>query len=223
MEQQSLNKLVTFLSGQGIVLSQKQVKQLERYAAMLYEYSGRMSLISSSDRPHLVRRHFLECFVYVQRLSSVLRDGMCLADIGTGAGLPGVILSIVFPQVDVVLVESVRKKTLFLNKIKEELSLSYTVKNDRIEKMAGPEGSVFDIVTARALAAVPLLVKYAFPLLRGGGQLHVIKGRDYEKEIKGRISGDLKAEDIDSAWVAYGDYLAYRKYLILRKTDEDGI
>ncbi len=190
---------------------------------MLYEYSGRMSLVSSSDRPHLVQRHFLECFVYVQHLSSVLRNGMRLADIGTGAGLPGVILSIVFPHVDVVLVESVRKKALFLNKVKEELSLSCTVRNTRIEKMIREGVAVFDVVTARALAALPLLVKYAFPLLREGGELHVIKGLDYKKELDVQVPCDPQAESVDGAWIARGNYLAHRKYLILRKTDEDGI
>ncbi len=223
VEQQPLNELVKFLSQRKIVLDQNQIGQLGRYASLLYDYSGRMSLVSASDRPYLVYRHFLECFVYVQHLASFLREGMRLADIGTGAGLPGVILSVMFPQVDIVLVESVRKKTLFLKKIKEELALSYTVINSRIEKMADDGAGIFDVVTARALAAIPLLVKYAFPLLRRGGQLHVIKGLDYKKELDSKTPYELAALGMDDAWVAYGDYLAHRKYIIIRKADEDGI
>ncbi len=223
MEQLSLQSLNEFLESQGIGLSEKQFLQLEGFASMLYTYSGRMSLVSAADRGNLVRRHFLECFFYVKNLLTLFPPRARLVDMGTGGGLPGVILSIVFPENDIVLLESVRKKTLFLKKVKEELSLSYTVVNERIERLEPRFFKSFDIVTARALAALPLLVRYAFPLLRDGGQLHVIKGRDYEREMVGLSGHALRVVEPGDAWLALGDYLAHRKYLIIGKKDEDGI
>ncbi len=223
MEQLSLNSLKNFLGNQGVELSEKQFLQLEGFASMLYTYSGRMSLVSAADRDNLVRRHFLECFFYVKNLLMVFPSQARLVDMGTGGGLPGVILSIIFPENDIVLLESVRKKSLFLKKVKEELSLSYTVVNERIERVESRFFKSFDVVTARALAALPLLMRYAFPLLREGGQLHVIKGRDYEQEMAGLSGYALRVVEPGKEWRALGDYLAYRKYLIIGKNDEDGI
>jgi 16S rRNA (guanine527-N7)-methyltransferase len=109
-----------------------------------------------------------------------VRSAARIADLGSGAGLPGLVLAIERPDAEVVLVESVGKKCAWLERTIAELGLeNVRVVCARAEELDEPP---FDVVTARALAALPVLVEYAAPLLREGGVLVAWKGAVGERE-----------------------------------------
>jgi 16S rRNA (guanine527-N7)-methyltransferase len=109
-----------------------------------------------------------------------VRQAERIADLGSGAGLPGLVLAIARPDAEVVLVESVGKKCAWLERTVEALGLE----NVRVAcaRAEGLEEAPFDVVTARALAALPVLCEYAAPLLREGGALVAWKGAVDERE-----------------------------------------
>jgi 16S rRNA (guanine527-N7)-methyltransferase len=107
------------------------------------------------------------------------------ADLGSGAGLPGLALAAALPATDFVLVESVGRKCAFIERAAIECGLrNVSVVNSRAEELEGRAGE-FDLVTARALAALPVVAEYAAPLLRIGGMLVAWRGqRDFEAEVE---------------------------------------
>jgi 16S rRNA (guanine527-N7)-methyltransferase len=109
-----------------------------------------------------------------------VREAGRIADLGAGAGLPGLVLAIALPQAEVTLVESVGKKCAWMERTAEALGLeNVRIACARIEEL---EGAPFDVVTARALGALPLVCEYAAPLLREGGVLVAWKGEVGEGE-----------------------------------------
>jgi 16S rRNA (guanine527-N7)-methyltransferase len=118
-----------------------------------------------------------------------LRAARRVADLGAGAGLPGLVLAIALPEADVVLVESVRRKCAWIRATAERLGLGNArVACARAEELG--EGG-FDVVTARALASLPVLCEYAAPLLREGGVLVAWKGAvDADEEADGLAAAE---------------------------------
>ena len=113
------------------------------------------------------------------------------------------------------MIESIRKKTLFLKSVIKELNLNAEVVAGRIE-MQEPEE--YDIITARALAALGKLDNYAKHLLKTGGRLYTIKGVVFEKEISDGLDLLLEKKEIPAQWQTFSDKLSERKMIILKKT-----
>ena len=208
--------MVSFLKTQGIRISQKQTEQLSGYYNQLKHWNRKHNLVSHNDENYLVERHFLPSFLYVYYL---LQDGFYenkrLVDIGSGGGFPGIIISICFPDREITLIESIRKKTLFLKAVIKELNLNAAVIGERIEMQKAEE---YDIITARALAALNRLDDYAKNLLTYSGRLYTIKGCDFEKEIAGRLNLFLEKKEIPAKWQAFSDRFSEKKMIVLKKT-----
>ena len=113
-----------------------------------------------------------------------VRDARRIADLGAGAGFPGLVLAVALPTTELVLVESVRRKTAFIRAAADALGLStVTVVTGRAESWQDGIGSC-DVVCARALAPLAILLEYAAPLLRRGGSLVAWKARVGEEEVR---------------------------------------
>ncbi len=211
----SLQKLAEFLSSQEIALSNKQIEQLDHYRLLLKQWNRKHNLISRNDEESIIERHFLPSFLYVYYLR---QDGFGreqkLADIGSGGGFPGIIIAICFPENSITLIESIRKKTLFLKTVSREINLEIDVIQGRIEQQ---EKESFNITTARALAALNKLDNYAERLLLSGGRLYTIKGADYNSEINGELSLSLEKHEIPEAWREFSSRLSEREMIILNK------
>jgi len=139
------------------------------------------NLLSPKALAELEDRHLPEAAVFARELPQVAR----ILDIGSGGGLPGVVIAIMRPETDVHLLEATGKKARFLEELRDELGLSMTVHHGRAESLAKPplSGS-FDVVTARAVAPLSRLVGWCAPYLRPGGTLHAIKGERWEQELE---------------------------------------
>lgn len=139
------------------------------------------NLVSRTARAELTTRHIPECRAFARQLPT---DGPLL-DLGSGGGLPGLVIAIVRPDLEVHLLEATGKKAAFLEETAARLRLPVTVHRGRAEELArGELLRRFRIVTARAVAPLQRLVPWAAPYLHRDGHLFAIKGERWRQEIE---------------------------------------
>lgn len=151
----------------------------ERYAELLATEGTVRGLVGPREAPRLWDRHLLNCAV----LAELLPVGSVVADVGSGAGLPGIVLGVARPDLSIVLIESLARRTAFLDEVVDELQLArVTVARGRAEELAGRIAQP-DVVTARAVASLDRLVRWCLPLLPIGGRLLAMKGSSAGDEV----------------------------------------
>ncbi|MEV2278504.1 16S rRNA (guanine(527)-N(7))-methyltransferase RsmG [Nocardiopsis sp. NPDC049922] len=149
-----------------------------RYAELLADDGVRRGLIGPREVPRLWERHLINCAV----VEELLPEGAEVVDIGSGAGLPGLVLALVRPDIRVTLLEPLLRRTVFLNEAVEILGLANVeVRRGRAEEAHGELYT--DFVTARAVAPLARLAGWALPLLRKDGSLLAMKGEQAEAEL----------------------------------------
>ncbi|HEX7389598.1 MAG TPA: 16S rRNA (guanine(527)-N(7))-methyltransferase RsmG [Acidiphilium sp.] len=163
----------------GSHVSRETKEPLRSYSEAIRVWTQRINLIARKDATDeaIWQRHILDS----RQLVPLIPDGVArVADLGSGAGLPGLVLAIERPDLHVTLIESDRRKAAFLQTMVAELHLNATVLAERIEVVSIPP---VGLVTARALAPLADLLGYAHPLLAGGGFCLFSKGRAAEAEL----------------------------------------
>jgi 16S rRNA (guanine527-N7)-methyltransferase len=158
------------------VLNKAQVDKIDFYLSYIIEHNKHTNLVGKSTIENIWDRHVLDC---LQLTKHIINKKLKILDLGTGAGLPGVLFSIVGYQ-KVLMVDSVKKKTDFVRKIIKELSLTAKIQNKRIEK---PPTSQHDIIVSRALAPLVKLLTYARMYSNKNTTLLFLKGRNATSEI----------------------------------------
>lgn len=148
----------------------------EAYAAELCSTGVEWGLIGPAEPPRVWERHLLNCAA----VASLVPASSALIDVGSGAGLPGLVLAIARPDISVKCVDSSARRCAFLARVVVKLDLSVEVVQGRAERLSGLQSPV---VTARAVAALPLLVSWALPLVAPGGRLLAIKGAAAAHEL----------------------------------------
>lgn len=150
--------------------------RLSRYGELLLEWSEKMNLVARSTLPDMWGRHFLDS---AQLIKHIPKEAKVFVDLGSGAGFPGLILAVLgAPEVH--LVESIGKKAKFLSAVAKGLDLNVTVHNQRIESLRDIEA---DIVTARALTALPKLLSYSKPFFGKNTKAVFLKGEKTQSEL----------------------------------------
>ncbi len=180
----------------GFTLSPRQLDQFQLYYDTLVDWNSRMNLTAITDYDLVQVRHFLDSLTVAAALLSDLRDGkppieappadFRVIDIGTGAGFPGVPLKILWPHISLTLNDSIGKKTTFLQELARTLDLSAVeVVTARAEELGQDKAhrQRYDLVTARAVSALPVLCEYCLPLARVGGRLLAPKKGDISQEL----------------------------------------
>jgi 16S rRNA (guanine527-N7)-methyltransferase len=163
-------------------LDPAQHEKLSRYLDLLLEANQKMNLTRIRDRADAETQHVGDALT----LLPYLPDGkFSLADVGSGAGVPGIPLAIVCPEAKVVLIESTKKKAAFLRETAAQLELSNVqVLDSRAEEVAGTKHrQSFDIVTARAVGALNWLTEWCLPLVKVGGKVLAMKGQRIAEEL----------------------------------------
>jgi len=163
-------------------VSRETYSKLERYCQALQEWQQKFNLVSKSTLDNAWERHFLDS---AQLYALMPESAKSLADLGSGAGFPGMVLAIMAnakaPCLKVTLVESIRKKTLFLNYIKEITQTEVEILNQRAEDIKNRR---FDVITARAMTALENLFEYAVPLMHKKTVCIFPKGENYLQELE---------------------------------------
>ena len=185
-------------------LPEKAVEKLDKYVDLLEREQTKMNLVGASTLPIVWTRHVLDS---AQLFDQIKPDDKTVLDFGSGAGFPALVLAImdVGQKHDFRLIESDGKKCAFLNKVISECGLRATVFNERIEKM---EKFGADLITARALASLDKLLKYAFPFFKKTTRCLFMKGAKASEEIDAaRRKYDFRLEKIQSVTSAEGTIL----------------
>ena len=176
---------LSMLAKMNISLSDKQLQQFMTYYEMLIEKNKEMNLTAITDFDEVVEKHFVDSDSLIQVVD--LHQPLKVIDLGTGAGFPGIPLKIVFPELNVVLADSLNKRLVFLNEVIDALGLTeiYTV-HGRAEDLARmPEyREQFDLCVSRAVANLSTLSEYCIPYVKVGGAFIPYKSGEIEDELK---------------------------------------
>jgi 16S rRNA (guanine527-N7)-methyltransferase len=178
----TLDLLAAGAAALGLPLTPEQLDRFATYLAVLLEWNARVNLTAITDPAAVQTRHFVDSLAVGAALldegagpgaaPAVFAGGQGLIDLGTGAGFPGLPLKILWPDLPLTLVDSVGKKTAFLRAVADALGFpDVTVLTGRAEALGQERGrrAAYDVVTARAVAALPVLAEYGLPLCRVGG------------------------------------------------------
>jgi 16S rRNA (guanine527-N7)-methyltransferase len=191
--------------------------QAERFAQLLGDEGVVRGLIGPREVPRLWERHLINCALVEQ----AIEHGADVCDVGSGAGLPGLVLAIARPDLTVTLVEPLLRRTAFLEEAVATLGLrNVEVVRARAEELHGRRR--FSVVTARAVAPLPRLLAWCMPLVRKGGALVAMKGSSVEDEIK---DGREELERYGAGAVtvtAYGAGVVARPTTVLRVESTGG-
>ncbi|PJF01668.1 16S rRNA (guanine(527)-N(7))-methyltransferase RsmG [Streptomyces carminius] len=183
-----------------------------RYAELLAEVGVRRGLIGPREVPRLWERHLLNCAV----LSEVVPEGVTVCDVGSGAGLPGVPLALVRPDLRITLLEPLLRRTNFLQEVVETLGLDHvSVVRGRAEEVLGSLPPVH-VVTARAVAPLDRLAGWGIPLLRPYGEMLALKGDTAEEELRSARAALQKLGVVESSVLRVGQGLVEPSATVVR-------
>lgn len=169
----------------GIRLSEKQLEQFQSYYERLIEKNKVMNLTAITEYEEVVDKHFVDSILLgsVKELSGKKR----VIDVGTGAGFPGIPLKIVYPELEITLLDSLNKRVKFLNEVIEELGLTgIQAVHSRAEDLAQDAAyrQQYDICVSRAVANLATLSEYCIPFVKQGGYFISYKSTQIEEELK---------------------------------------
>ena len=169
----------------NISLTEKQLNQLEKFYNLLVDWNQKINLTRIIQKEEVYLKHFYDSLTLNRVVDLKNTDTLC--DIGTGAGFPGIVLKIVFPNLNITLVDSLQKRVNYLNEVIKDLGLeNVEVIHSRGEDFKGN----FDVVTSRAVANIEKLVNYTMHLVSKDGVFVAMKGdidaeltKDVEKKL----------------------------------------
>lgn len=169
-----------------IDVSRETFAELKTFQDMVLEWNNKFNLISKSSAEDIWNRHILDS---LQLFKFIDDKAKSIYDFGSGAGFPGMVLAIAakksLPNLKVSLMESIRKKTIFLSEVKNRLNLDVDIYNERIENLKLPKA---DIITSRAMASLEKLLNYAYPFCKKETVLLFLKGKTWKEEIESSLS-----------------------------------
>ena len=171
----------------GISISSNQIKMLDKYYDLLILWNEKINLTTITKKEDVYLKHFYDSLTLAKVIDFNSISSFC--DVGTGAGFPGVVIKILYPHLKLTLIDALNKRVKFL----ENLVLSLELKNvevvhARAEEYALKHREEFDVVTARAVSSLNVLIEYCLPLVKINGYFLPMKGNENIDESKNAIS-----------------------------------
>lgn len=163
-----------YLHKNGIKLNEYQEKQFVQYAELLIEWNQKMNLTGITEMNAIYEKHFLDSILPLLDLS--IKGTLC--DVGSGAGFPSLPMKIIQPDLQVTIVEPLGKRITFLKHLCTQLKLDVELVNERSEDYVKRKRESFDVVTARAVANLPMLSELCIPLVKKEGLFLAMKGAE---------------------------------------------
>ena len=174
-------------------VSRETLARLKAYADILTDWNARHNLVAKSTLPDLWHRHFWDS---AQLMPLIPASAKTLADLGSGAGFPGLVLAAMRPDLAVTLHEATTKKCAFLQAAADRMDVAVTIRNARLEDLSR---QAFDVVTARALAPLPQLLTYAQNFVGLNGVCLFLKGQNVGSELtEAHKYWNIKASQVPS-------------------------
>ena len=181
-----MDELANWCESRGISINEKQLGQMVAVSNHLLDWNQRMNLTAITDYEGIWQKHFADSLTLLPFLPPSQDGKFCMIDVGTGAGFPGIPLKIMRPDIEMILLDSLRKRVNFLESVVKLLELS-DIKciHSRAEdfNMIKDGRSKYAICTARAVARLDKLCKWCMPFLAPGGHFLAMKGRDVMDEV----------------------------------------
>ena len=177
-DQESPDSLIEVMQRHGVELPDDQVATLQQYCRRLWEWNQKLNLTRHTDFEKFVSRDLHDTL----QLSAWIDDGEQVLDLGSGGGVPGIVLSIVRPDLDVALCESVEKKARVLNDIVDHLELPLAVYHSRVEDLL--DDLRFDVIVARAVGPLWKICYWLDPHWESAGRVLLVKGPRWVEERK---------------------------------------
>lgn len=190
-------EFLTAVKELGISITDKQLEQLNEYYKALVEWNKKINLTSITDEKDVYLKHFYDSLTLFKEYD--LTKDISLCDVGTGAGFPGIVLKIVFPNLKITLVDSLQKRLKFLDYVIKLLGLKdVELVHERMEYYSKQNEERFDIITSRAVAKVKILVEISFKALKISGHLILMKA-SFEEELSDaeKIIKDIGGKVVD--------------------------
>ncbi len=184
------------MSKLGITLTSLQLNQFEQYYQLLIEWNKKINLTRIIERDLVYLKHFYDSATIIKVIDLNKEKTFC--DVGSGAGFPGIVIKILYPHLEVTLIDSLLKRIKFLEVVIKKLKLEKIISlHIRAEDYAKKRKEGFDVVTARAVASINLLLEYCFPLVKKGKWFVAMKGDLTKEEEKlglalKKIKGELQ-------------------------------
>lgn len=190
-------EFITAVKELGISITDKQLEQLNKYYKALVEWNKKINLTSITEEKNVYLKHFYDSLTLFKEYD--LTKDVSLCDVGTGAGFPGIVLKIVFPNLKITLVDSLQKRLKFLDYVIKLLDLKdVELVHERMEDYSKQNEEKFDIITSRAVAKTKILVEISFKALKISGHLILMKS-SFEEELSDaeKIIKDIGGEVIN--------------------------
>ncbi|MFN7726026.1 MAG: 16S rRNA (guanine(527)-N(7))-methyltransferase RsmG [Rubrivivax sp.] len=170
----------------GLAPTEAQLQQLQAYLALLQRWNSTYNLTAVRDPAEMLTHHLADCLAVLKPLTAALPAGRVL-DVGSGGGLPGAVLAIMCPALQVSCVDTVGKKAAFIRQVAAELRLpNLHAEHARVEQLKRPP---FDLITSRAFASLLDFTTLTRPLLAEGGVWMAMKGRAPDDEVAALPAG----------------------------------
>ncbi|MCL2397295.1 MAG: 16S rRNA (guanine(527)-N(7))-methyltransferase RsmG [Defluviitaleaceae bacterium] len=169
----------------GVSLDDTATDRLFRYKEFLQEYNKKVNLTAIVDDEDIIVKHFLDSLTVLPHLK--IGENTKIIDIGTGAGFPGLVIKIAREKVDLTLLDSLRKRIVFLEEAVKMLGLDgaecHHARAEEFLRQRKDIAGSFDYALSRAVAALPKLTEYCLPYVKPGGMFIAMKGRNYKDEV----------------------------------------
>ena len=218
-----IDEFIESLRKLNIDITSRQLEQLEEYYNLLVEWNEKINLTRITLKDDVYLKHFYDSATIVKVIDLNKVDTFC--DFGTGAGFPGIVIKILFPHLNVTLVDSLNKRINFLNIVIEKLRLEKIVAiHSRIEDFARTHREKFDLVTARAVASLPVLLEYATGIIKKDKYFVAMKA-SIDEELEQSINAQkiLKIKLIDKNSFLLPKENSVRNILLFQKQERTNL
>lgn len=176
--------LQNYIKDYKITLTENQYEQFQKYFELLAEWNKKMNLTAITDESGVALKHFADSLSLLNFVD--IPQNSSLADVGTGAGFPGVVLKIARPDIKLTLIDSLNKRLVFLGEVCAQLGIEAELIHSRAEDGARDEKlrESFDFAVSRAVARMNVLSEYCLPYVKVGGAFCAMKGAQANEEFK---------------------------------------
>ena len=182
-----LTKFKHGLEELNITLTDEQIEQFLQYYEMLVEKNKVMNLTGITEYEEVIQKHFLDSLSLIRVIPDIASQKLTVIDLGTGAGFPGIPLKIAFPELEITLMDSLNKRSLFLQEVSTALDLKkVSAVHGRAEEMASnaTHRQQYDLCVSRAVSNLAVLTEYCLPFVKKGGLFVSYKSADSDAEIQ---------------------------------------